>query len=208
MLAQRANGTPMARKINNCRREEPSAATRVPALTCKDMPGAGDENRTRAISLGSLWRCSAATCGLADLRVCCPADCEKPWLSAWLPPFGHVAGTPDRLAVATPPPNPAAAGPLGRQVLSRVGVPDHEVTSPQAPWTGSGWHEYSYGGVRGRPRTSTPMPRSRLCRLVWLAYPATWQPRLPDPSYASPALVVVPEDKSGTALAWILSLPS
>jgi hypothetical protein len=42
-----------------------------------------------------------------------------------------------------------------------------------------------------------------LCRLVWLAYSACWQPRLPDPSYASPALVVVPEDKSGTALAWM-----
>ena len=69
MLAQRANGTPIARKINNCRREEPSAATRVPALTCKDMPGAGDENRTRTISLGSLWRCSVATCGLADLTL-------------------------------------------------------------------------------------------------------------------------------------------
>jgi hypothetical protein len=31
-----------------------------------------------------------------------------------------------------------------------------------------------------------------------------WQPRLPDPSYASPALEVVIEDKSGAALAWIL----
>jgi len=28
-----------------------------------------------------------------------------------------------------------------------------------------------------------------------------WQPRLPDPSYASPALGVVLEDKSGAALA-------
>ena len=44
----------------------------------------------------------------------------------------------------------------------------------------------------------------RTTSFVWLAYPASWQPRLPDPSYASPALVVVPEDKSGTALAWIL----
>jgi O-methyltransferase involved in polyketide biosynthesis len=43
---------------------------------------------------------------------------------------------------------------------------------------------------------------------VWLAYPGRWQPRLPDPSYAGPALVVVPEDKSGTALAWSLPLPS
>ena len=43
---------------------------------------------------------------------------------------------------------------------------------------------------------------------VWLAYPGRRQPRLPDPSYAGPALVVVPEDKSGTALAWSLPLPS
>jgi hypothetical protein len=34
-----------------------------------------------------------------------------------------------------------------------------------------------------------------------------WQPRLPDPSYASPALGVVIEDKSGAALAWIVLPP-
>jgi hypothetical protein len=34
-----------------------------------------------------------------------------------------------------------------------------------------------------------------------------WQPRLPDPSYASPALEVVIEDKSGAALAWIVPSP-
>jgi len=31
-----------------------------------------------------------------------------------------------------------------------------------------------------------------------------WQPRLPDPSYAGPALALVIEDKSGAALAWVL----
>lgn len=35
-------------------------------------------------------------------------------------------------------------------------------------------------------------------------YRGSWQPRLPDPSYTSPALVVVLEDKSGAALTWIL----
>jgi len=41
-------------------------------------------------------------------------------------------------------------------------------------------------------------------RVHWL-----WQPRLPDPSYASPALAVALEDKSGAALAWVLfPLPS
>ena len=48
------------------------------------------------------------------------------------------------------------------------------------------------------------MRRTSVVRLLRLPYTPGWQPRLPDPSYASPALVVVPEDKSGTALAWIL----
>src|SRR5215813_4973535 len=48
----------------------------------------------------------------------------------------------------TPPPNPTAAGPDGRRVLSGGGVADHEVT-PQAPLTGSGWREHSYGGFGG-----------------------------------------------------------
>jgi len=47
-------------------------------------------------------------------------------------------GTDAPLRVQTPPPNPTAAGPDGRRVLSRVGAADHAVT-PKAPWTGSGW---------------------------------------------------------------------
>src|SRR6185437_12793429 len=47
-----------------------------------------------------------------------------------------------------PPPNPIAAEPDGRRVLSRGGAADHEVT-PQAPLTGSGCREYSYGGFGG-----------------------------------------------------------
>src|SRR6185437_7346124 len=39
----------------------PVASHRL-ALTCKNAPGAGAENRTRTISLGSLWRCIAASC--------------------------------------------------------------------------------------------------------------------------------------------------
>src|ERR1035438_3600458 len=48
----------------------------------------------------------------------------------------------------TPPPNPTAAGPDGRRVLSRGGAADHEVT-PEAPLTGSGWREHSYGAFGG-----------------------------------------------------------
>ena len=81
--------------------------------------------------------------------------------------MAHDTGTPDALVLAinigtfdrrgdrapprlaqTPPPNPTAAEPDGRRVLSRVGAADHAVT-PQAPWTGSGWREYSYGGFGG-----------------------------------------------------------
>ena len=62
----------------------------------------------------------------------------------------------DRAAACdkTPPPNPTAAGPYGRRVLSRVGAVAHAVT-PQAPWTGSGWRGYSYGGFGGGHHIST-----------------------------------------------------
>lgn len=87
-----------------------------------------------------------------------------------------------------PSPNPAAAGPLGRAGSVQVSPGVH------TPTAGSG----------RPPALPSPCRACRLFRLVRLAYPASWQPRLPDPSYASPALVVVPEDKSGTALAWVL----
>ena len=57
-----------------------------------------------------------------------------------------------------PPPNPIAAEPDGRRVLSWVGVADHEVTL-KAPLTGSGCREHSYGGFgRENTHTSTCMP--------------------------------------------------
>jgi hypothetical protein len=61
------------------------------------------------------------------------------------PPPGHLAAP---CPVQTPPPNSIAAEPDGRRVLSRVGVADHAVTL-KAPWTGSGWREYFYGGFGG-----------------------------------------------------------
>jgi hypothetical protein len=62
------------------------------------------------------------------------------------------------------------------------------------------------GADPAAPMIVSRLHARRLFRLVWLAYPGGRQPRLPDPSYASPALVLVPEDKSGIALAWSLSL--
>src|ERR1022692_3216065 len=127
-----------------------------------------------------------------------PGRCEFPVRR----PLGHAAARPTvwpwrRLPRTRLLPDLSAGG-----FCPESASPDHDVT-PQAPWTGSGWREYSYGGVRGGPALPPSCHARWLCRLVWLAYSASWQPRLPDPSYASPALVVVPEDKSGTALAWI-----
>jgi hypothetical protein len=56
-----------------------------------------------------------------------------------------------------PPPNPTAAEPDSRRVLSRVGVADHEVAL-QAPSTGSGWRQYSYGGFGEATPTSARIP--------------------------------------------------
>ena len=83
------------------------------------------------------------------------------WLPAWLPSVGHhhalvlvttIGPLPGAVTAPcpsqAPPPNPIAAEPDGRRVLSRGGAADHEVT-PQAPLTGSGWREHSYGGFGG-----------------------------------------------------------
>jgi hypothetical protein len=56
-------------------------------------PASRDGPRTCTVSLGSLWRCTVATCGLADLRRCWPADRERPRPPASLSPVGHAAGT-------------------------------------------------------------------------------------------------------------------
>jgi hypothetical protein len=63
---------------------------------------------------------------------------------------GHLgrADGPRFWSCSDPSPNPIAAEPDARRVLSRVGVADHEVTL-KAPWAGSGWREYSYSGFGG-----------------------------------------------------------
>jgi hypothetical protein len=62
--------------------------------------------------------------------------------------IGRASALSVSVFCSDPPPDPAAADPDGGRVLSRVGAADHEVT-PEAPWTGSGWREYSYGGFGG-----------------------------------------------------------
>ncbi len=87
-------------------------------------------------------------CGLARQRRLrsCPALSRGALVMITAPDLHQ--GTGRALPCPDPPPNPTAAGPHGRRVLSRVGAADHAVT-PQAPWTGSGWREYSYGGFGG-----------------------------------------------------------
>jgi hypothetical protein len=86
-----------------------------------------------------------------------PEGCSSPWLPAddsvtpWSlsPSPGLFPATwPRPVLSRAPPPNPIAAGPDGKRVLSRGGVADHEVT-PKAPLTGSGCREYSCGGFGG-----------------------------------------------------------
>jgi hypothetical protein len=75
----------------------------------------------------------------------------SPLLSAAgpVPISEHLPGTMTAPCPAqAPPPKPTAAGPDGRRVLSRGGAADHAVT-PQAPLTGSGCCEHSYGGFGG-----------------------------------------------------------
>src|SRR5260370_599481 len=71
------------------------------------------------------------------------------------------------------------------------------------------WATAAPGHPRARP-TMTTMNSTRLCRRAPWNWGVCWhwQPRLPDPSYASPALEVVIEDKSGAALAWVFCFPS
>jgi hypothetical protein len=99
-------------------------------------------------------------------------------------PVPHIRGFPGDVTAPcpaqTPPPNPTAAEPDGRRVLSRGGAADHAVT-PQAPLTGSGCREHSYGGFGGghphfHPHaTPTANPRiKRRARLVSRPSEAVW----------------------------------
>ena len=76
-----------------------------------------------------------------------PADSVTPWSSPPSPGL-FPATRPRPVLSQAPPPNPIAAEPYGRRVLSRGGAAHHAVT-PEAPLTGSGCREYSYGGFGG-----------------------------------------------------------
>jgi hypothetical protein len=95
-------------------------------------------------------------------------DSVTPWSSS--PSPGLLPATRPRSVLAqAPPPNPIAAEPCGRRVLSGGGEADHEVT-PQAPLTGSGCREYFYGGFGGGHPISTRMPLPPVTRglRAWL----------------------------------------
>jgi hypothetical protein len=86
-------------------------------------------------------------------------------------PADHRSGC---VPAQTPPLNPIAARPHVSRVLSRVGGADHAVT-PQAPWTGSGWRGYSYGGFGGgHPHFHRQAPR-RVVGRSWLYTVPAWR---------------------------------
>jgi hypothetical protein len=146
----------------------------------------------------------------------------------WSPPLpaDHGSGC---VPAQTPPLNPIAARPHVRRVLSRVGRADHAVT-PQAPWTGSGWRGYSYGGFGGgHPQFLTHAPDLLIRRsgqavqdspslaVCWIDVPglsacacrcpAPWQQvwqQPPDLRVMGRTLQGVACVRSGQALAWPL----
>jgi len=117
--------------------------------------------RTFAFQAGHIpiWRGSCGSYALSLVTV----------VSGWLllllsavSPGPHLRGLPGAVtapcSAQTPPPNPIAAESCGSRVLSGGGGADHAVT-PQAPLTGSGCREHSYGGFGGgHTHTSTRMP--------------------------------------------------
>jgi hypothetical protein len=124
-------------------------------VTCGPDPRRSAVARPSVFQAGHIpsWRGSCESYALPTV-----ADVSR-WLLLLLSPLlsaagrvPHLHGLPGAVTAPcpsqAPPPNPIAAGPDGRQVLSGGGVPDHEVT-PQAPLTGSGCREYSYGGFGG-----------------------------------------------------------
>jgi len=121
-------------------------------------------------------------------------------------PVPHLQGLPSVVTAPcppqAPPPNPTAAEPDGRRVLSRVGVADHAVT-PQAPWTGSGCREYSYGGFGGGhpPSARIPAASTAISSLSAWESDRSWRVRPLTSQLGRPAAAVI--DRS---LPWLSPL--
>jgi hypothetical protein len=126
-------GTPVMRRPDAWM----SGATRLSAFR-PDISSVGADRP-------SVMRCRRSLLTAVGCCCCCHRCCQRlvVFPSPWSPRRCGSA-----LSFPGPPPNPIAAGLDGRRVLSRVGVADHVVT-PEAPWTGSGCREYSYGGFGG-----------------------------------------------------------
>lgn len=105
---------------------------------------------------------------LVPISAVCPALRQRPPCPGPGHHYGVCAGAETApVPCSDLPPNPTAAAPDDGRVLSRVGVADHAVTL-KAPWTGSGWREYSYGGFGGghprfHPHTRNAQPATRFC---------------------------------------------
>jgi hypothetical protein len=149
-------------------KEEPSRPAAGQAAMADDqvkgIPAAPDDAGQDAVAVsvpgtGGAWPAGPSWRGSCECYPLWVAAVGSRWLLLLLSPLLSAAGPgPHRRGLPgvvtapcpsqAPPPNPIAAEPDGRRVLSRVGVADHAVTL-KAPWTGSGWREYSYGGFGG-----------------------------------------------------------
>ena len=90
-----------------------------PALTCKEAPGAGDENRTRTISLGSAAVTAARGVDQASLAV--PSDPGCPLITLANGPLMAQRSLAARSWTGRSGPSPAAISALtvrGRQLLA------------------------------------------------------------------------------------------
>ena len=96
----------------------------------------------------SVMRCRRSLLLAGGCCCCCHRCCQAAGPSCSPSPRLLPGAVTAPCPAQAPPPNPTAAEPDGRRVLSRGGVADHEVT-PQAPLTGSGCREHSYGGFGG-----------------------------------------------------------
>src|SRR6266568_3435560 len=138
----------------------------------------GAVERPSAFQAGYIpsWRGSSERCALPTVAA------DSGWLLLLLSPLlsaadpsPHLRGLPGAVTAPwpaqTPPPNPIAAEPDGRRVLSRGGEADHAAT-PQAPLTGSGCREHSYGGFGGgHPHFHPHATPARNPRIKRQAYP-------------------------------------
>ena len=145
--------------------------------------------------------------GLCECYALSPIAAVSGWLllllSSLLSAAGlvpHLRGFPGAVTTPCPVPGPSLKPDCCRTVRQtssvQVGGADHEVT-PQAPWTGTGCREYSYGGFGGGhprfhprpfPPSATRGSRGGLTHAVSRPSPSVPCPSVPCPSVPCPSV--------------------